>query len=176
MVTDTSTEEWLARVQEDILEPDLPIIDPHHHLWIRDDGPYLFPEFLTDVYSGHNIESTVFAECHSMYRAQGPEAYRRVGEVEFVAGVSAMSDSGDFGATRVCRVLFGGSDLTLGHEIEPVLEAQIAASGGRFRGVRYSTGWDRSEKIRNVAPNESMLREPRVREALSVLARMSLSF
>ena len=80
---------WLLRHQEPILEPDLPIIDPHHHLWIREGEPYLMAELLVDLYSGHNITATVFAECHSMYRAHGPMEMRPIGETEFVCGVAA---------------------------------------------------------------------------------------
>ncbi|MGK0172890.1 MAG: L-fuconolactonase [Gammaproteobacteria bacterium] len=169
-------ETWLGQLTEDIIEPNLAIVDPHHHLWVREGGPYLLPELLTDLYSGHNVTSTVFAECHSMYRPFGDVALRPVGETEFVAGVAAMSESGNFGSSRACAVMFGGADLTLGAAVERVLDAHVQAAGGRFRGVRFSTGWHAHEKIRNVAPHESMLRDPRVREGLGVLQRMGLAF
>lgn len=169
-------EQWLAQVDEEIIEPDLPIVDPHHHLWVRNGVPYLLPELLDDLYSGHNIRATVFAECHSMYRASGDESLRPVGETEFVAGVAAMSESGTFGPSHACAVMFGGADLTLGSRVETVLESHALAAGGRFRGVRYSTGWDAHEKIRNVAPHAEMLRSAPVREALGVLQRLGLSF
>ncbi|MFC1885797.1 amidohydrolase family protein [Thermodesulfobacteriota bacterium] len=168
-------EQWLARLTEEIIEPELPIVDPHHHLWIRDKASYLMPELLDDLYSGHNVIATVYAECHSMYRARGPAEMRPVGETEFVTGVAAMSDSGNFGPTRVCAVMFGGVDLTHGASVEPVLHAHIAASGGRFRGMRLSSGWNASEKIRNVVPNPEMLRDSTVREGLAVLNRLGLS-
>ncbi|MCB1740086.1 MAG: amidohydrolase family protein [Gammaproteobacteria bacterium] len=169
-------EQWLASLEEPILEPALPIVDPHHHLWIRNGVPYLLPELLGDLNSGHKVLATVFAECHSMYKADGEESLRSLGETEFVTGVAAMSESGGYGAARACAVMFGRVDLTLGAAVEPILEAHLRASGGRFRGVRYSTGWDASERIRNVAPRARMLREPAVREALGVLSRMGLSF
>ena len=169
-------EKWLARLTEEIIEPEIPIVDTHHHLWIRDGAFYMLPELLADLYSGHNVVATVFAECHSMYRALGPEEMRPIGETEFVTGVAAMSDSGNFGPARVCAVMFGGVDLTLGARVEPVLEAHIAASGGRFRGIRLCTAWDASEKIRNVVPNPEMLRDSTVHEGLAVLNRMGLSF
>ena len=28
--------DWLAQVKEEIIDPELPIIDPHHHLWNGD--------------------------------------------------------------------------------------------------------------------------------------------
>lgn len=172
----TELDTWLSRHTEDILEPGLPIIDPHHHLWVRNNTPYLLPELLTDIASGHNIVATVFEECHSMYRASGPEAMRPVGETEFVAGIAAMSDSGTFGPARICNTIVGGLDMTLGAAVEPVLDAHIAASGGRFRAIRYSTGWDADEKIRSIVPDPHRLADPRVRAAMAVLHRKGLTF
>ena len=88
--------DWLALTQEPTLEPDLPICDPHHHFWDQRPGsiPYqrfLLPELLADIGSGHNVRSTVFVEARSMYRADGPEELRPVGEVEFVQGLAAAS-------------------------------------------------------------------------------------
>jgi L-fuconolactonase len=171
-----SVDAWLSRWQEDIIEPELPIIDPHHHLWIRDGETYLMPELLADIASGHNVIATVFAECHSMYRADGPAELRPIGETEFVTGVAAMSASGQFGKPRICAAMFGAADLTLGARVEPVLEAHIRVAGGRFRGIRYSTGWDASEKIRSIVPQPAMLRDPRVRAGIGCLAAMGLSF
>src|SRR5690606_13085152 len=125
-------DEWLARYTEDIIEPELPIVDPHHPLWVREGHTYLMPELLADVGSGHNVVATVFAECHSMYRAWGPDELRPVGETEFVAGVAAMAESGTFGPARLCAAMFGGADLTLGSRVEPVLEAHLRAAGGPF--------------------------------------------
>ncbi len=166
---------WLATFTEAVIEPDLPIIDPHHHLWLRNGYLYLLPELATDMASGHNVIATVYAECHSMYRADGPTAERSLGETEFVAGIAAMSDSGTFGSSLACAAMFGNVDMTLGGAVEPLLEQHITLSGGRFRGVRYSTGWDPAPEIHNVAPAAKMLADPRVREAVAVLDRMGLS-
>src|SRR5262245_43642319 len=76
----TIREKWLAAWHEDILEPDLPIADAHHHLWERPDSRYLLPELLSDLNTGHNVVATVFVECHSMHRASGPDQMRPVGE------------------------------------------------------------------------------------------------
>src|SRR3546814_8776985 len=119
--------------QEEALEPDLPICDPHHHLWEREGHSYLLTGFLKDAAAGHRIVSTVFAECGAFYRADGPAEVRPVGEAEFVAGVGAMSDSGRYGATRVAAAFTGFADLTLGAGAEAVLAALVAAGGGRFR-------------------------------------------
>jgi L-fuconolactonase len=166
---------WLATSQEEVLEPELPIIDPHHHLWLRSGYTYLMPELAADLACGHNIVATVFAECHSMYRKDGVEEQRSLGETEFVRGQAAMSASGEFGNTRACDVMFGNVDLTLGGAAEPLLEQHIEASGGRFRGVRLSTGWHADDKIHNVAEHPRLLVDPRVNEAVAVIKRMGLS-
>jgi predicted TIM-barrel fold metal-dependent hydrolase len=165
---------WLAKVEEEILEPELAIIDPHHHLWLRNGYTYMMPELAVDLASGHNVAATVFAECHSMYRQDGPETEKSLGETEFVRGQAAMSDSGAFGPARACDVMFGNVDMTLGAGVEALLEQHMEASGGRFRGVRYSTGWDGDERIHNVAPDPGMLVNETVKEAVAVLDRMDL--
>src|ERR1700681_1845106 len=130
--------EWLARREEEILEPDLPIVDPHHHLVDRENtGRYLLPDLLADTGSGHNITATVYLEWLSMYRAGGPPELRPVGEVEYANGVAAMAASGIYGKTKICAGIVGYADLALGARVEPVLEAMIMAGGGRVRGVRF---------------------------------------
>ena len=100
---------------------------------------------------------------------------KSVGEMEFIAGVAAMSDAGAFDAKAVCRAAVGNADLTLGADVRPVLEALDNASGGRFRGVRASVCWDESEQLHNAAPQAKLLAESSVREAIGVLADMNLS-
>lgn len=134
---------------EEILEPDLPIVDPHHHFWDNKRHRYLLDEFLVDANSGHNIEATVFIECQSMYRAGGPEAMRAVGEVEFVAGIAAMCESGGYGPIRAGAGIVGLADLRLGAAVEPILEAMEGVGGGRFRGIRHGAGWDADPIIGN---------------------------
>ncbi len=107
--------DWLDKRQEDILEPDLPIVDPHHHLVDRPEhGRYLLPDLLADTGSGHNIIATVYLEWLSMYRADGPAEMAPVGEVEFANGVAAMAASGDYGKTKVCAGIVAYADLALG--------------------------------------------------------------
>jgi hypothetical protein len=95
-------ENWLSLTDEPVLEPALPIVDPHHHLWQRAQGSYLLPELLADTASGHDIRATVFVQCGEMYRAMGPGAERSLGETEFVTGIAAVSASGRHGRTRAC--------------------------------------------------------------------------
>ena len=146
--------EWLALRREEIIEPELPIIDPHHHLVDRaNTGRYLLPELLADTGSGHNITATVYLEWLSMYRAEGPVEMRPVGEVEFANGVAAMAASGLYGKTKVCAGIVAYADLMLGDPVEAVLEAMIAAGGGRFRGIRYITASHPDEAARGSSIN-----------------------
>ncbi len=141
--------DWLARAPaEPILEPDLPIIDTHHHLW-DEPAPYLTDELLADTGSGHNVVATVFIDCHTHYRATGPKEFRPVGEVEFVARLAAQADASGRSKTRIAAGIVGYADLTLGDRVVPVLEAMIQASEGRFRGVRNSAGWHEDPIIGN---------------------------
>src|ERR1700732_5114629 len=110
---------WLARRKEPILEPELPIIDPHHHLWQRPGWRFLLEDLLLDTGSGHNILATVYMEARSMYRDQGPEEMRPVGETEFANGIAAMCSSGAFGKTRACAGIVGNGALFLGSRVEP---------------------------------------------------------
>ena len=172
-------EPWLAKQPpEPILEPDLPIIDTHHHLWERPDHRYLLHEFLDDVRTGHNVVATVFVECHAMYRAAGPEEMRPVGQTEFVTGMAAMSESGTYGPTRVAAGIVGFADLTLGDRVEPVLEAHVRAGGGRFRGVRHSGAWDASPIIGNsqTAHGLHLFRQSDFRAGVRRLAALGLAF
>src|ERR1700722_16209052 len=169
-------ETWLAQKREEIIEPDLPIIDPHHHLWSHADSVYLFPELLADLASGHNIRATVFEECHSMYRAEGPDELRSLGETEFVTGVAAMSASGGFGPARACAAMVVNVNLLLGSRVEAIFEAHVAASGGRFHAIRFSTAWDADERVHNTVPHPETLADPQFRAGYRQLARFGLTF
>lgn len=169
---------WLDRWHEEILEPGLPIVDPHHHLWDRPGWRYLLDELLADVNSGHRIVATVFVQCRSMHRATGPEELRPVGETEFVNGVAAMSASGGYGATEICAGIVGHADLRLGARVQAVLEAHVRAGGGRFRGIRHIVAWNADASTLN--PNNpappALLADPGFREGFARLAPLGLSF
>jgi hypothetical protein len=128
--------DWLALRREEPIAPNLPIIDPHHHLWDRG-LRYLFDELKDDVdSSGHNIRATVYLQCGSMYRAEGDPKFAPVGETEFVNGVAAMSASDLYGPARLCGGIVGFADLLLGAAVDAVLEAHLRVAGERFKGVR----------------------------------------
>jgi L-fuconolactonase len=171
-------ETWLALRKEEILEPELEVVDPHHHLWDHDDYRFLLDELLADTGSGHAITRTVFIECGSMYRADGPVEMKPVGETEFVNGTSAMSASGRYGTSRLCSGIVGHADLRFGDGVARVLEAQIAAGNGRVRGIRHSVTWDASEilpRARTNPPKGQML-DPTWRAGFARLSPLQLTF
>jgi len=170
--------EWLAKVSEPALEPDLPIVDPHHHLWERGDMIYMYRDLLADLQAGHNVVATVFVDCRSMYRKQGPTEMRPIGETEFVNGVAAMFASGSYGSPRACAGIVSYADLRLGARARQVLEAQMAAGNGRFRGIRYATGWDSHEEIRrtHTNPPQGLMADKTWREGFAQLGELGLTF
>ena len=173
---------WLALGQaEDILDPDLPIVDPHHHLWDHKRHRYLLDELRQDTGSGHRIVATVFVDCVAFYRADGPAALRPVGETEFANGVAAMCASGAYGELRACAGIVSHADLTLGAATRDVLLAHIAAgggAGGRFKGIRHAGGWDASPLIHNshTKPPPGLYGDASFRQGLAQLAPLGLSF
>jgi predicted TIM-barrel fold metal-dependent hydrolase len=171
-------EDWLALRQEEVIDPERPIVDAHHHLWDRGGQRYMIEEITADIASGHNIVATVYVDCRSMYRAGGPEAFRPVGEVEFANGVAAMSASGGYGGAALCAGIVGHANLLLGEAARAVLEAEIAAGNGRFRGVRHASAWDADAGIGgNYATRpKGLLLDPTFRKGFACLAPLGLSF
>ena len=171
-------EKWLALHTEEVIDPARPIIDPHHHLWDRGGVRYLMEEMTDDVTSGHNIVATVYVEARSMYRAYGPEAFRPVGEVEFVNGAAAMAASGAYGKSLIAHGIVGHVDLLLGDSAKAVLEAEIAAGGGRFRGIRHSSPWDADKAVAGIYAERprGLLLDPTFRKGFACLAPLSLSY
>ncbi len=168
---------WLARRSEPVIEPERPIIDPHHHFW-AEPSRYLFEELLADTRSGHNIRATVFIQCRSMYRADGPPEFACLGETEFVNGIAAMSASGSYGQVRICAGIIGHVDLLLGERAGGMLEAQVKAGNGRFRGIRNSSVWHEDPSIRGTPhiPPKGLLLDDTFRQGFACLAPLGLSF
>ncbi len=182
MMTPSKNKPWLDKVIEDTLEPELPICDPHHHLWeFRHDRvapKYLLDEILSDLNSGHNIVSTVFIECSAMYRASGPEHMKCVGETEFVNGIAAMSASGLYGKCRVAAAIVGSANLNIGSAVGEVLDAHVQAGGGRFRGIRCQGQWDADNSIRSAkdASGPDRFSNAKFREGFAELAPRNMTF
>lgn len=171
--------EWVAKLDEPALEPDLPIVDPHHHLWHREDGQiYLLPDLLSDTNTGHNIVATVYIDCRSMYRKDGLQEMRPIGETEFANGAAAMSASGGYGNMRACAGIVSYADLRLGARAREVLEAHVVAGNGRFRGIRYATGWDADAAIRrtHTNPPQGIMADKTWREGFAQLGKLGLTF
>jgi L-fuconolactonase len=174
--------DWLALTHEPTLEPDLPICDPHHHFWDFRTARipyqrYLLHELAADLQSGHNVRSTVFIEARAMYRVDGPEEMRPIGEVEFVQGLAAASASGLYGPGRAAASIIGHANLLLGDRVASVLEALKAASPNRFRGIRHSVTWDPHPEVENTAAHriKAQLANEQFRAGARVLARMGLT-
>jgi len=170
-------EGWLASHQEEAIDPDLPIIDPHHHLWDRS-SRYLLDEVVADVSGGHNVIATVFVQCEEMYRVGGDPNLAPVGETEFANGVAAMSASGKYGSTRICAGIVGAAELRLGARVDAVLEAHLRAGGGRFRGIRQRSVWDADASIKGSLTEvpKGLLLDAAFRTGFARLSRFGLSF
>lgn len=183
-------------MSEEILEPDLPIIDPHHHLWdlrplvgafpeplhpfiasIALSSYYTFNELHADATSGHNVIGTVFMECGAFYRAGADDAFKVVGEVEYVNGVAAQSATGLYGDIRLCDAIIGHADLRLGAKAGDVLDALMAASP-RFKGIRHQGAWDADPEVLGPpfhAP-PGLYNDAAFREGFAELGKRGLTF
>src|SRR3954470_24892634 len=155
-------------MEDDVLEPELAICDPHHHLWDNADSRYMVEELRSDTGSGHRVVRTVFVECMSGYRTDGPEAFRPVGETEFVV---AADPDGFIGG------IVGFADLRT-PEIADVLAAHVEAGDGRFRGIRHASAWDAGPGIRpsHTNPPPRLFDDPAFRSGLAALGRAGLTF
>src|SRR3954447_5239026 len=163
-------------VTEDVLEPDLVICYPHHHLWDHPTSRYLWEELREDTGSGHRVESTVFVECMSAYLDHGPEAYRPVGETEFVTAQAKETERTSSDGAVIAAIV-GFADLRA-PEIDDVLAAHVEAAEGRFRGIRHVSAFDPSDAIRpsHTNPSPELLAEPNFRRGFAALGRAGLSF
>lgn len=170
--------DWLDQVQEEIIDPDRALCDPHHHLWDHRGSRYLLDELRSDMDSGHRVDKTVFVECNAMYRADSARELAPVGETEFVQGIAAMSASGGYGKTRIAAGIVSFADLTLGEAVRDVLEAHVAASPNRFRGIRHAAGYFDGPEIRNshTNPPAGLMEHDNFRQGLAVLGDMGLTF
>ena len=148
--------DWLAQVKEEIIDPELKIIDPHHHLWNGDNQlagsfPYLIENLNEDTFSGHNIVGTIFMECAQGYYLDGEEKYKPVGETEFV--INLIKNSEKLSKSTNIMGIIGFADLMLGHEVKDVLNTHLSKGGGLFRGIRHAAGWDKNNEIHNSHSN-----------------------
>ncbi len=173
--------DWLAQVQEEIIDPQLPIIDPHHHLWNGDNQlagsfPYLIENLNEDTFSGHNIVGTIFMECAQGYYSNGEEKYKPVGETEFV--VNLIKASKKLLKTTNIIGIIGYADLMLGGEVKDVLDKHLLKGDGLFKGIRHAAGWDKNKEIHNSHSNpiENIYYNKSFREGAEELIKLNLTF
>ena len=151
--------EWLDQVTEKIVDQDLEIIDPHHHLWpgppgtdgVSAENRYLLEDLWNDTQSGHNVVKTVFVECGQGYYESGSEAMKPVGETKFVVGVAEEAKQ-DVSKAQIEGIV-GHADMMLGESAREVLEAHLEEGKERFKGIRHGASWDESDEIRNSHSN-----------------------
>lgn len=180
-------------MQEEVLDPDLVIVDAHHHIWDRSFSPrgshpfeqavgasarYLVDDFLADMRTGHNVQAGIYAECRAFYRAGVPAALAPVGEIEFANGAAAMTASGVYGQVRVCHGIVGYANLSLGDEVATMLDAGIAAGNGRLKGIRFSTAHDDDPAVLGsvARTGKHVLASESFRRGLQQLTRRGLIF
>lgn len=164
---------------EPILDPSLKIIDAHHHLIDAPGHQYSIDDYTADCDRGHDIRASVYIEVRQQYHEGGPESLRPVGETEFVASVAERADRGEFGARALCAGIVGYADLALGDPVAEVLDAHIAAAGGRFRGIRRGGYWDSDPAVYNhvsVRPPKGLLLDPGFARGFAQLKPRDLSF
>jgi len=164
---------------ETILEPDLPIIDAHHHLFLRQAIRYLFDDFLADVNSGHRIVASVYVEAHGMVRPDGPVMMRPLGEIEFANGAGAMAASGFFGECRICAAIVGYADLRFGDELGDYLDRALERAPERLRGIRQVMIEDptgAAYRFVPIPPPSGVMQHPNFESGFRQLAQRGLSF
>jgi L-fuconolactonase len=179
--TQAPREAWLRlAAPEEVMEPELPIVDTHMHFRHHATGyRYFVEEFARDIKeSGHNVEASIYVECNSMYRADGPEHLRSVGETEFALGMAAIAASKKYTNADVAAGIVGNADLTLGAAVAEVLDAHIAAANGRFRGIRRRAKWDPDPVVKGAvsADGPRLYLEPRFQRGVREVAARDLVF
>ncbi|WP_175749583.1 amidohydrolase family protein [Burkholderia pyrrocinia] len=167
--------DWLASALEPALEPDLPIVDAHHHFYERPGWIYMLDDYLQDARSGHNIQASVYMQAQTRYRDSGPAELKPVGETAYVAGVTEPLQHG---RPAVAKGIVGHADLRLGERGRDVLEAHLEAGRGRFRGVRHLTTWDADPTLANPlsAVPRGLLLDSAYRAGVAQLAPLGLSY
>lgn len=170
-----------------ILDPDLPIIDAHHHLLDRppqvivehlNRSRFLIDEYEAETAGGHNVVATVVVEARAAYRASGPASLRPVGETEFLNGQAAMAASGAYGRTLLSAGIVAWADLRLGDAVRDVLEAHLAAAPQRMKGIRFEGVWDADPTVLgslfDIGPQ--VYADPDFRRGFAHLAPLGLTF
>jgi predicted TIM-barrel fold metal-dependent hydrolase len=162
-------EDWLALTQEAVLAPGQAIFDAHHHLWDRPEGRYRSPELMADMAAGHDVRASLYVQCRTGYRLDGPEELRPVGEVETVLDWTRGQDLFPAGIVAM-------ADFQLGDQVRPVLEALVVAGQGRVKGIRNTTAWHADPAVQSNPnpPPDGLLRSAAFLEAARAVAAQGL--
>jgi L-fuconolactonase len=163
---------------DDIISPDLPIIDAHHHLIDRPGLRYMIDDYLADTNAGHRVVASVYVETLAFARVSGPEVLRPIGEIEFANGIGQMCESGRYGC-RACSAIVGSADLRLGDQIAQLLDLAMVRAPERYRGVRQVTMEHSSPAPYRFIPNRppsGIMESPGFRPAFTHLVKRGLSF
>lgn len=164
--------DWLALHDEPVIDPGLPIIDAHHHMFDRPGNRYLGADYVGDIATGHRVVATVLVQARGFYRTAGAELLLPVGETDYAVQTALENGHG------LCSAIVGHADLTLGNAVRPLLDAHIAAGQGRFRGIRHILAWDADARLLNPAypTTEDMMAQPAFLAGFAELAKLRLSF
>jgi predicted TIM-barrel fold metal-dependent hydrolase len=182
-MTDGWTDEWISKVQEPALDPTLPIIDCHHHVWtdafalyVQHFGHATAETFLDGVRrSGHNITATVHLTIQADYRDDIPKDLRPIAETEYLARVAHDHDERRAAGPKLFSGIVGGADMLLGTQIDAILDAHLAAAPARFRGIRYPVAWHPSPLVPFKEEHDGLLAHPEFVAAARRLAARDLS-
>ena len=177
-------ENWINGVKEEIIDPDMEIIDPHHHLWhgpedppgIKESYRYLLEDLWSDTSSGHNIKKTVFIDCGQEYYEEGPDRFKPVGETEFVVEIAKQGRQSPDKA-QIAGII-GHANMMLGSSVKEVLEMHQEKGEGLFRGIRHAGGWDEDERVRNAHshPTPHIYLEDNFQQGLEELSSLGMVF
>ena len=169
--------QWLELATEVAIEPDLEIVDPHHHMWdtVSAYGRYELEDLRADTNAGHNVVETVFIDCGANYLSDGPTHLQPVGESHYIAG---RADESDRTPGAKIAAIVSHADLTLGSSVREVLEAHVEAAGGRFRGIRHAGARldDPAVPTSRLAPPADLYGQDGFRQGARTLASMGFSF
>ena len=174
--------DWHARAPSiDVLEPELPIVDAHHHLFgsPQDALHYRLEDLQHDIAGGHRVLGTVYVEAYeSGWRKTGPVAMRPVGEVEMIEPLTRAPVQTPRGSCQVAAGIVSYADLTLGDGVADVLEEQLKAAQGRLRGVRHRAATDEGTVGRFIKdrPRPHLMADRAFRRGFAQLDRFGLSF
>lgn len=166
---------WLAQIDEQVINPDQVIIDPHHHLWDQDNLTYTLEQLHADTGDGHNVIKTVFIECGASYRPEGPDHLKPVGETEFVA-LNAARSAQATGKSIIAGIV---AHAELRHRrLAEVLDEHAIAGDTLFKGIRDAGAWDPSPEALLIPPPapQHLFTDPDFRNGVKMLGDRGLTY